>query len=618
MESHLLNAIHSSLHINQLRQVHALVTTKYQSLNFHFIRRLLNLSFTGYARRLFDQMPRQNQRLHNVFIAAYSRLCLNTEAIDMFVMMHRKNSLIGSFTIPPVVKSCSALLVIELGKQIHSLAIHYGFGSNLFVQTAFMDFYAKSGDLDSARIVFDGISVKDPISYNCLISAYSKTGDVSAARRLFDGMTERTVVSWNSMISCYAHNGDHHEAILMFERMQVEKYCPNEFTLVILLSICAKLGDLEMGLKVKKFIDDTNAFPNMIVATALMEMFVKCGAVDEARQEFDRMNKRDIVTWGAMIAGYAQNGRPSDALELFECMKHEQIRPNDVTIASVLTACAQLGSAEAGERIGSYIESEGFNSNVYVASALLSMYSRCGNIKKAQQVFDKMLEKDIVSWNSMITGLAFNGYAIDAINLFEQMKETEVKPNDITFVALLTACTHVGLIDLGLEFFDRMLSVHDIVPKVEHYACIVDLFCRCGKLNEAFDFILEMKVEPNVVIWGTLLSACRIHSNVELAEIAVKKLQVLEPENSGNYVLLSNLYANSGRWQDALRVRSLMRDEKVQKTAAYSWIELEDGVHKFLVSDSSHSKSDEICIIVEGLSMQSVSDESDIYVEFCL
>ncbi|GAB2273750.1 hypothetical protein Dimus_008530 [Dionaea muscipula] len=602
------------LSINQVKQVHARIITHYQSLKPIFIEWLLNLSLTGYARNLFDEMPKPNPSLYNLFIAAYSRKSLNKEAVDMFILMHSNNAQIFSLAIPPVVKSCSALSAIELGKQIHSLAVHCGgFDGNLFSQTAFMDFYAKSADLGCARLIFHGIAEKDPISYNCLISAYAKSGNVLAARELFDEMPERTVVSWNSMMQCYAHIRDQHEAMSIFERMQAEKFEPNGYTFVILLSVCAKMGDLDMGLKVKKFIDDSNMFKDMIVTTALLEMFVKCGAVDYARQEFDRMNKKDIVAWGAMIAGYTQNGRSREALQLFECILKENIKVNDVTIASVLTASAQLGSIETGEWIGSYVESEGYDTNQYVSSALLSMYSRCGNIDKALQIFDKMPEKDVASWNSMITGLAFNGRAMDAINLFEEMKKSKVDPNDITFVVLLTACTHVGLVDLGLEFFHSMSSIHSIIPKIEHCSCIVDLFCRSGRLKEAYEFICKMVVEPNVVIWGTLLSASRTHSNTELAELSVKKLQALEPENSGNYVLLSNTYANSGRWWDSLTVRNSMRDKKVQKSAAYSWIELENKVHEFLVSDSSHPRSDDIYNMVEGLTMQSGSDESDIY-----
>ncbi|XP_057951910.1 pentatricopeptide repeat-containing protein At1g08070, chloroplastic-like [Malania oleifera] len=606
MERHLVNLLHSSLHINQFKQVHALIITQYPTLAPTLIQKLLKVSFVDYGRQLFDQIPHPDQYLYNTFISAYTKLSLNKEAVECLFLMHRNEIQIDCFAIPPALKSCSSLLATNVGKQIHSLVINCGFDSNVFVQTALMDFYAKTGDLDSARQIFDGILIKDPVSYNCLISGYSKSGNVLAARELFDEMKERTIVSWNSMISCYAHNGDCLEGLRIFERMQVEKYPPNEITLVTVLSMCAKLGDLETGLRVKKLIDDNNLGAGMIISTAIMEMLIKCGSVDEAREEFDKMVGRDVVAWSAMISGYAQNGRSNEALELFELMKNEQIKPNNVTLVSILSACAQLGSVEAGECIGNYVESLELFSNVHVASALLGMYSRCGNIIKARQVFDRMPCRDIVTWNSMIAGLAFNGFAEDAIALFEKLMETEVRPDDVTFVGLLTACTHSGLVDLGLEFFRSMRSDHDISPKIEHYACIVDLFCRSGRLKEAYDFICRMEIEPNVVIWGTLLSASNIHRNVELAELSVQKLLMLEPENSGNYVLLSNMYASVGRWREAWMLRKLMKDKNVQKTPAYSWVEVGDRVHRFLVGDTLHPRSDEIFCVVYGLAMQSI------------
>ncbi|THG01269.1 hypothetical protein TEA_028187 [Camellia sinensis var. sinensis] len=539
----------------------------------------------------------------------------------MFVSMHSENTRIDCYAIPPLLKSCSSLLARDFGIQVHCLVIKHGLDdSSVFVQTGLIDFYAKTGNVGDAEKIFNGILVKDPVCYNCLISGYSKSGDVLMARKLFDEMADRrTLVSWNAMLSCYAHNGDFIEGFRVFERMQGENCRPNEFTVVTVLSICAKLGNLEMGLRVKKFIDDNDLRRNMIVSTALLEMYVKCGAVDEARWEFDQMDEKDVVAWSAMIAGYAQNGRSTEALELFECMKREEIKPNDVTLVSVLSACAQLGSVEAGERIGSYVESLNFDANVHLASALLAMYSKCGNIKKARQVFRKMPHKDVVSWNSMIMGLAINGFSEDAIALYEKMKETGVQPDDITFVGLLTACTHAGCVDLGFELFRRMRVEHGISPKIEHYACIVDLFCRSGRLKQAYQFICQMEVEPNSVIWGTLLGACRIHSNVELAELSINKLIELEPGNAGNYVLLSNMYASVGRWQEASKVRFLMKSKSLQKTAAYSWIELEDKVHKFLVGDTSNPRCKDVYRTIDGLAMHSTwsTHAFEPEIEFC-
>ncbi|XVF09117.1 hypothetical protein REPUB_Repub07fG0063500 [Reevesia pubescens] len=527
--------------------------------------------------------------------------------------MHSSRTQMSSRAVLAVFKSCLGFSCVSVGKQVHGLVVNYGFDLDVYVQSALMDFYAKNGDFFSARKIFDRILFKDPVFYNCLISGYSKTGDVVAAECLFDEMKERTVASWNCMISCYVNNGYLDKALEIFKKMQADNVPPSQITLVTLLSLSAKLRDLELGLKVKNLIYDSKICINMIVLTAMVKMFVNCGAVDEARQEFDRMSTRDTLSWSSMIAGYAQNRRPTEALQLFEQMQRDKIRPNDVALVSVLSACSQLGSVEAGERISAYIETQDdLASNVYVASALLDMYSKFGNIAKARQVFDRMPERDIVSWNSMIVGLAVNGFAEDATLLYEKMKETEVKPDGITFVGLLTACSRTGLVDLGLEFFRSMELQYRIEPNVEHYACIIDLFCRTGRLNEAYDFLCRMEMEPNVVIWGTLLSASRTHLNVELAELCVEKLLKLEPENSGYYVLLSNIYASLGRWQAASEVRNLMKDKRVQKVAAYSWIELDNMVHKFLVGDTSHPRSNEVYSIIDELAMLSIYAHSDV------
>ncbi|RZR93892.1 hypothetical protein BHM03_00022473 [Ensete ventricosum] len=613
MRERLISLLHRSPplppHHRHVAQIHALLLRSHPDLLPLFLDRLLfglspSAAAVRHARKLFDALPQPDSDLCSSVVSACSKLSLHREALAVFYSAHRKGSLILFLSIPPVLKSCAWLPAADQGKQVHCHVLLRGLGSNVFIQAALIDFYCKTGDLGSARRAFDEIAFKDAVTVNCLISGYSKAGDVLEARRLFDNMTKRTSASWNSMISCYAHSGNFAEALTLFERMLKEKARPNEITVVTLLSICAKLGDLKTGLKIKCLIGDMGLTKDLIVRTAVLEMYVKCGAVDEARREFDGMVHRDVVAWSAMIAGYAQNGRPDEALELFESMKAENCKPNEVTLVSVLSASAQLGSVEFGLHIGSYIESQELASGVYVGSALVDMYSKCGNIGGARRVFSEMKQRDVITWNSMIAGLAFNGFAQEAFDLYHRMRDQHFKPTDVTFVGLLTACTHAGRVEQGLAFFRSMKPEHGIAPKVEHCACIVDLFCRSGRLEDAYKFICEMETEPNVVIWGTLLSACRIHSDVELAEVAVKKLVVLEPNNSSNYVLLSNIYANAGRWEEARKMRDLMRSKNVQKLYAYSWIELEGAVHKFLVEDTSHPSCDEIYKVVDGLSLQ--------------
>lgn len=473
-----------------------------------------------------------------------------------------------------------------------------------------MDFYAKNGDMESAVRSFEEMPVKDPIPINCLITGYSKCGDVEKARRLFNRMPRRTSASWNSMIACYAHGGEFREALTLFDRMLSEGARPNAITITTVFSICAKIGDLDTGNRARSLIGEED-LQNVIVHTALMEMYVKCRAIDEARREFDRMLQRDVVAWSTMIAGYAQNGRPHESLELFERMKATNCKPNEVTLVGVLSACAQLGSDEVGEQIGNYVESQGLPLTSYLGSALIDMYTKCGHVGRARSVFTRMEQKVVITWNSMIRGLALNGFAEDAISLYEKMVADGIQPNEITFVALLTACTHAGLVDQGMAFFEEMKRKHHVSPQVEHCACIVDLLCKSGRLWEAYKFICDMGVQPNAVIWSTLLSACRAHADVELAKLAASKLLVLEPDNSSIYVLLSNIYADAGLWGDVRDIRDLMKSRNVQKLSAYSWIELDGEVHKFLVQDTYHPKSAEIYDVVDGLGLQLDRVDSD-------
>ncbi|TKW16419.1 hypothetical protein SEVIR_5G298600v4 [Setaria viridis] len=564
---------------------------------------LSDASTSRAARHLFDAVPHPTAALCSAFLSGLSKLSLHLELIEAIYSLHCRGAGIPPGCFPLVLKSCALSAATCQGRQAHCHALVRGMLGDVFVQTALVDFYAKNGDMVSAVKVFEEMPVKDPIPMNCLITGYSKSGDVEKARRLFDGMPRRTSASWNSMIACYAHGGEFHEALALFDRMLSEGASPNDITITTVFSICAKTGDIDTGRRARALIGERD-LQNMIVHTALMEMYVKCRAIDEARQEFDQMPRRDVVAWSTMIAGYAQNGRPHESLELFERMKATNCKPNEVTLVGVLSACAQLGSDELGEQIGNYVESQRLPLTSYLGSALIDMYIKCGHVGRARNVFTRMEQKVVISWNSMIRGLALNGFADDAITLYEKMVSDGVQPNEITFVALLTACTHAGLVDKGMAFFEEMKKKHHVSPQVEHCACIVDLLCKSGRLWEAYKFICDMKVEPNAVIWSTLLSACRTHADVELAKLAAGKLLALEPDNSSIYVLLSNIYADAGLWGDVREIRDLMRSKNVQKLSAYSWIELDGEVHKFLVQDTYHPRSAEIYSAVDGLGLQ--------------
>lgn len=571
---------------------------------------LSDASTSRAARHLFDAVPHPTPALCSALLSALSRLSSHRELLETFSSLHRKGTVVPPGSVPLVVKSCALSAASHHGRQVHCHALVRGLLGDVFVRTALVDFYAKNGDMESAVRSFEEMPVKDPIPINCLITGYSKCGDVEKARRLFNRMPRRTSASWNSMIACYAHGGEFREALTLFDRMLSEGARPNAITITTVFSICAKIGDLDTGNRARSLIGEED-LQNVIVHTALMEMYVKCRAIDEARREFDRMLQRDVVAWSTMIAGYAQNGRPHESLELFERMKATNCKPNEVTLVGVLSACAQLGSDEVGEQIGNYVESQGLPLTSYLGSALIDMYTKCGHVGRARSVFTRMEQKVVITWNSMIRGLALNGFAEDAISLYEKMVADGIQPNEITFVALLTACTHAGLVDQGMAFFEEMKRKHHVSPQVEHCACIVDLLCKSGRLWEAYKFICDMGVQPNAVIWSTLLSACRAHADVELAKLAASKLLVLEPDNSSIYVLLSNIYADAGLWGDVRDIRDLMKSRNVQKLSAYSWIELDGEVHKFLVQDTYHPKSAEIYDVVDGLGLQLDRVDSD-------
>ncbi|CAL4947776.1 unnamed protein product [Urochloa decumbens] len=579
---------------------------------------LSDASTSRAARHLFDAVPRPTAALCSAFLSGLSKLSLHRDLIEAVSSLHRRGAGVPPGCVPLVLKSCALSAAAFQGRQVHCHALVRGMLGDVFVQTALVDFYAKNRDMVPAVRVFEEMPVKDPIPMNCLITGYSKSGDVEKARRLFDGMPRRTSASWNSMIACYAHGGEFHEALALFDRMVREGASPNAITITTVFSICAKTGDIDTGRRARALIGERD-LQNMIVHTALMEMYVKCRAIDEARQEFDQMPQRDVVAWSTMIAGYAQNGRPHESLELFERMKATNCKPNEVTLVGVLSACAQLGSDELGEQIGNYVESQRLPLTSYLGSALIDMYIKCGHIGRARNVFTRMEQKVVIAWNSMIRGLALNGFAEDAIALYEKMVSDSIQPNEITFVALLTACTHAGLVDKGMAFFEEMKEKHHVSPQVEHCACMVDLLCKSGRLWEAYKFICDMEVEPNTVIWSTLLSACRAHSDVELAKLAAGKLLTLEPDNSSIYVLLSNIYADAGLWGDVREIRDLMRSKNVQKLSAYSWIELDGEVHKFLVQDTYHPRSAEIYTVVDalGLQLDRTNSDPELISEFC-
>ncbi|XBI16413.1 hypothetical protein VPH35_058671 [Triticum aestivum] len=415
--------------------------------------------------------------------------------------------------------------------------------------------------------------------------------------------------------------------------------CAHAGLYITVLSACGKGNDVLLGMQLHKRVIESGVLPVLKVENALVDMYAECGEmeaawdlfevmqvrnivswtsvicgcvrlgqVDRARVLFDRMPERDTVSWTAMIDGYVQAGQFREALEMFREMQLSKVRADEFTMVSIVTACTQLGALETGEWARIYMNRHGIKMDTFVGNALIDMYSKCGSIERALDVFNEMHSRDKFTWTAVILGLAVNGHGLEAIDMFDRMLRAFEAPDEVTFIGVLTACTHAGLVDKGRDFFLSMTVTYRIAPNVMHYGCIIDLLGRAGKLREALETIGKMPMKPNSAIWGTLLAACRVHGNSEIGELAAERLLELEPENSMAYVLLSNLYAKSNRWGDVRWLRQLMMEKGIKKEPGCSLIEMNGTIHEFVAGDRSHPMSEEIYSKLDMLLMDLKND----------
>ncbi|KAM7508306.1 hypothetical protein LguiA_018759 [Lonicera macranthoides] len=459
--------------------------------------------------------------------------------------------------------------------------------------------------------------------------------NIPYAHKLFDLIPRPTVFLYNKLIQAYSSHGPYRQCFSLYTKMLDRGCSPNEHSFTFLFASCAAISSPLHGQMLHTQLVKSGFECNLFALTALIDMYAKlgllalarqqfneskirdvptwnsliagcarCGDMDAAAELFAAMPERNVISWTAMISGYSQNGKYGNALSTFlEMEREKKVRPNEVTIASVLPACANLGALEVGQRIEGYAKANGYFENLFVCNAMLEMYARCGRIDAAMRIFDEIgSRRNLCSWNTMIMGLAVHGKYKESLELFHRMQREGTVPDDITFVGALLACTHGGMVSEGRKLFTSMDQNHSITPKLEHYGCMVDLLGRAGELQEAYDIIQSMPMKPDSVLWGTLLGACSFNGNVEFAEKAAEPLFELEPWNPGNYVILSNIYATAGRWDGVLKLRKLMRGGQIIKAAGYSFIEEGGKIHKFIVEDRSHQRSDELYGILDEVS----------------
>ncbi|CAB4286785.1 unnamed protein product [Prunus armeniaca] len=439
-----------------------------------------------------------------------------------------------------------------------------------------------------------------------LIVFYNNCECLNDAQRVLDEMPVRNVVSWTAMISAYSKRGYASEALNLFLQMLRSGTEPNEFTFATVLTSCSGAWGFDLGRQIHSLIIKTKFESHIFVGSSLLDMYAKAGRIYEARGVFDCLPERDVVSCTAIISGYAQLGLDEEALELFRLLQREGMTSNYVTYASVLTALSGLAALDLGRQVHNHVLRRELPSYVVLQNSLIDMYSKCGNLSYSRRIFDSMPERTVISWNAMLVGYSKHGMGKEVVKLFKLMKEeNKVRPDSVTFLAVLSGCSHGGMEDRGLEYFYAMAEGENgIEPELEHYGCVVDLLGRAGRVEEAFEFIKKMRFEPTAAIWGSLLGACRVHSNVEIGEFVGFRLLHIEPENAGNYVILSNLYASAGRWEDVRNVRELMVEKAVIKEPGRSWIELDQILHTFHASDRSHPRREEVSAKVKELSVK--------------
>ncbi|KAK1415633.1 hypothetical protein QVD17_31417 [Tagetes erecta] len=457
---------------------------------------------------------------------------------------------------------CTQLGKINEGKMVHDHFMKSRFSHYLVVQNTALNMYAKCDCLDDARKVFDKMRVRD-------------------------------MVTWTAMITGYSQNDKAEEALALFPEMLRVGMKPNQFTFSSVLKAAGARTNEREGEQVHGYCLKYGYELNVYVGSALVEMYCRYERMKEAHFVFDQLVEKNEVSWNSLIAAHARKSEGDKALTLFQKMQRHDYKPTHFTYSSIFSACASTGSLEQGKWMHAHMVKSGLKLIAFIGNTLLDMYAKSGSFDDAIRVFDRLVKPDVVSWNSMLTAYAQHGLGVKTLEHFEKMIKTGIEPNAVTFLCVLTACSHGGLLEKG-EYYFELMKKSNIEPDVSHYVTMVDLLGRAGQLDRAVNFIKQLPIEPTSAIWGALLGACRMHKNMELGAYAAERVFELDPYDSGPHILLYNIYASAGKWNEASKVRKFMKEIGVKKEPACSWVEIENSVHMFVANDKSHPLQDEI------------------------
>ncbi|XP_030974730.1 putative pentatricopeptide repeat-containing protein At3g47840 [Quercus lobata] len=520
--------------------------------------------------RVFDEMPVRNVVSWTAVITGLVQAGYAKEGLVYFSEMQRSKVEYDSYSFAIALKACADFGALNYGREIHAKTMKKGFNESSFVA-------------------------------NTLATMYNKCGKLVYGMRLFEKMRTQDVVSWTTIITTLVQMGQEEHAIEAFMKMKGSDVSPNEYTFAAIISGVANLAITECGEQLHAHVLRIGLVDSLSVANSIITMYSKCGQLMSASMVFHGMTRRDIVSWSTIIAAYSQGGYGEEAFEYLSWMRREGPKPNEFAFASVLSVCGSLAILEQGKQLHAHVLSIGLEHTAMIQSALINLYSKCGSIKDASKIFDVAENEDIVSWTAMINGYAEHGCSQKAIDLFVKIHTGGLKPDSVTFIGVLTACSHAGLVDLGFHYFTLMINEYRINPSKEHYGCMIDLLCRAGRLNDAERMIKSMPFQRDDVVWSTLLRACRIHGDVDRGIRAAEEILKLDPNCAGTHITLANIYASKGRLSESANVRKIMKSKGVIKEPGWSWIKVKNLLSAFVAGDRSHPQGEDIYCMLDLL-----------------
>ncbi|XAR53487.1 hypothetical protein NMG60_11022060 [Bertholletia excelsa] len=559
------------------KEIHGRVYRIEEALNSFVSNSLINLygkcGLLKYAQSMFDAITEPNSVSWNSLISCYCQRGEYAEGLIVFLQFLRAGMNVDEFCCASVLSVCAEIQNLVFGKQVHSHAVKCGIRMDQFVVTGLINFYMKCGELDMAY------------------QAFWETNEPLPS-------------AWTALMGGCVQQGKGKEAIVLFQKLHSSGLKPNERTFSSVLGAFADELEIVIGKQLHSLIIKLGFFSYIFVGNTVVDFYSKFGLYKEAWKTFEEMKIHDIVSWNSLISGCLNSSYCGEAAELVNFMLHDRFEPNLYTYSIILHFCGDLPAIEWGRQTHCCIIKPGFDSHVVVGSALIDMYAKCGRLSDSRRVFDNLPSKNLISWNSMLVGYAQHGFGREALEIYEMMERDGIKPNDITFVGVLSACGHMGLLEEGLQYFDSMIKDHEITPRTDHLACIVNLFARKGETRSAYDFIKHSPIEPGKVVWRCLLSGCKSSKDIIVGKYAAEKILSIDPEDTSALVMLSNIYAKAKMWNETAKIRRSMKERALKKDPGYSWIELRSNVYSFSSMHDLNSGCSSMHEILNGLTAQ--------------